>query len=366
MRWSRFLVPRRKENVVNAVLLLCCFIVVVYYYKNVRRINQDIDQEHKHPQASSGDENEDFGVIRLAPHVRDEFVRPSMSHVIPDYSQTRDGPGEDGKPVYLSESEKAEGDADMKNWFMNVKASDKVSLDRSLPDVRRKECKDIKYDLKKLPSSLFDIGTSGSTRLGIGYEFRIHVGVLRHYASPTEASYLIGSGRLHLFIARLSLVFALHQLRQTAFDLGDGRKNSVHLRPIRLDLSLECLESAANKIATGENPSGSIRSVIPHSRHGFLGVLGLILAFPSVARVLLRLALASADRGLLRLLRHLCDDKLHELPLLLQLISVFSLSSRARLDVPMLATRGRRTFRRTRAGAISLRTTHSWLLLNGK
>ncbi|PAV68298.1 hypothetical protein WR25_12949 isoform F [Diploscapter pachys] len=153
MRWSRFLVPRRKENVVNAVLLLCCFIVVVYYYRNVRRINQDIDQEHKRPQANSGDESEDFGVIRLAPHVRDEFVRSSMSHVIPDYSQKRDGPGEDGKPVYLSESEKAEGDSDMKNWFMNVKASDKISLDRSLPDVRRKECKDIKYDLKKLPSA---------------------------------------------------------------------------------------------------------------------------------------------------------------------------------------------------------------------
>ncbi|KAK6017906.1 hypothetical protein OSTOST_16563 [Ostertagia ostertagi] len=56
--------------------------------------------------------------------------------------------------VILYGKDKKQGQLDMKKWFMNVKASDMMSLDRSLPDTRREECLDIKYDLENLPQKL--------------------------------------------------------------------------------------------------------------------------------------------------------------------------------------------------------------------
>ncbi|KHJ92208.1 hypothetical protein OESDEN_07910 [Oesophagostomum dentatum] len=64
-----------------------------------------------------------------------------------------DAPGERGSAVILQGEDKKQGEEDMKKWFMNVKASDMISLDRTLPDVRRKECLDIKYDLQNLPKA---------------------------------------------------------------------------------------------------------------------------------------------------------------------------------------------------------------------
>ncbi|KAF7627209.1 Polypeptide N-acetylgalactosaminyltransferase [Meloidogyne graminicola] len=63
------------------------------------------------------------------------------------------GPGEMGAGVLLIGKEAVLGTADMKKWFMNVVASDKISLERSLPDVRINECKSIIYDIKKLPKA---------------------------------------------------------------------------------------------------------------------------------------------------------------------------------------------------------------------
>jgi hypothetical protein len=39
----------------------------------------------------------------------------------------------------LTGDERTLGEADVKAWFMNVAASDKISLDRSLPDTRIEE-----------------------------------------------------------------------------------------------------------------------------------------------------------------------------------------------------------------------------------
>uniref|UniRef100_A0A915NBE5 Glycosyltransferase 2-like domain-containing protein n=1 Tax=Meloidogyne javanica TaxID=6303 RepID=A0A915NBE5_MELJA len=67
--------------------------------------------------------------------------------------KNKNGPGEMGNAVFLTGKEAVQGTADMKKWFMNVAASDKISLDRSLPDVRIKECKTKIYDLNKLPKT---------------------------------------------------------------------------------------------------------------------------------------------------------------------------------------------------------------------
>ena len=51
----------------------------------------------------------------------------------------RDGPGEDGAAVKLTPKEQIMADRLFTNASFNVFASDKVALDRSIPDTRRKE-----------------------------------------------------------------------------------------------------------------------------------------------------------------------------------------------------------------------------------
>ncbi|MCP9258379.1 putative N-acetylgalactosaminyltransferase 9 [Dirofilaria immitis] len=59
--------------------------------------------------------------------------------------EKRIGPGEDGSGVYLTGKQKVQGKADMKKWFMNLAASDMISLDRSVPDYRHEQCRKIIY-----------------------------------------------------------------------------------------------------------------------------------------------------------------------------------------------------------------------------
>ena len=51
----------------------------------------------------------------------------------------RDGPGENGMGVKLTEEERKIADTLFKNASFNVFASDKMALDRALPDTRRFE-----------------------------------------------------------------------------------------------------------------------------------------------------------------------------------------------------------------------------------
>ena len=51
----------------------------------------------------------------------------------------RDGPGEDGKAVTLAPDEQEQADKKFKKAAFNVMISDKIALDRSIPDTRRKE-----------------------------------------------------------------------------------------------------------------------------------------------------------------------------------------------------------------------------------
>ncbi|KAI1728985.1 glycosyl transferase family 2 domain-containing protein [Ditylenchus destructor] len=74
-------------------------------------------------------------------------------HIPPDPSAKRDGPGEMGAGITLIGEEEKRGNEDMKKWFMNVVASDKISLDRSLPDKRHEDCKKAKYNHSKLPKA---------------------------------------------------------------------------------------------------------------------------------------------------------------------------------------------------------------------
>uniref|UniRef100_A0AC34Q299 Polypeptide N-acetylgalactosaminyltransferase n=1 Tax=Panagrolaimus sp. JU765 TaxID=591449 RepID=A0AC34Q299_9BILA len=131
-RYFRIFLPRRKENVLNLLLavilagLLCFFYIKLYS-----------DSHYK-----------------LPPEVGFTWPTPAVVlHTRPAANRQAKGPGENGEGVHLSGKEYDKGQADMKTWFMNVAASDKISLDRTIRDVRLEECKSIKYDLKKLPKA---------------------------------------------------------------------------------------------------------------------------------------------------------------------------------------------------------------------
>uniref|UniRef100_A0A1I7XT93 Ricin B-type lectin domain-containing protein n=1 Tax=Heterorhabditis bacteriophora TaxID=37862 RepID=A0A1I7XT93_HETBA len=130
MGLAHLFIPRRKENVLKVILLILCCGAIIYYYRFLS--NQLIGGTLHQTLIKQG-------------------LKRGNRYVRTLYSIPRDGPGENGQGVYFQGAEKEQVDKDMKDWFMNVKASDMISLDRSLPDARRAECKDIIYDLKKLP-----------------------------------------------------------------------------------------------------------------------------------------------------------------------------------------------------------------------
>ncbi|CAH1105302.1 unnamed protein product [Psylliodes chrysocephalus] len=73
-----------------------------------------------------------------------------------DYGQIkrdlkRTGRGEQGKPEYLSDKENQEYDALYKVNGFNAALSDKIAIDRAVPDIRHKGCQTKKY-LKNLPT----------------------------------------------------------------------------------------------------------------------------------------------------------------------------------------------------------------------
>ncbi|VDM62275.1 unnamed protein product [Angiostrongylus costaricensis] len=78
--------------------------------------------------------------------VKDDLfdIIPSKWPQVPA-SKRRSGPGENGAAVYLEGNEWEKGQEQLKTFFMNVLASDKVSLDRSIPDSRPRECLSLSY-----------------------------------------------------------------------------------------------------------------------------------------------------------------------------------------------------------------------------
>ncbi|CAD6196351.1 unnamed protein product [Caenorhabditis auriculariae] len=143
MDFIRYLIPKRKSSALVLTAVFLFFFAIYQFFNDAPTIG--IGNRLKFPDIEKVAERI---VKRDYPDDGDVVL-----HVRPDYSIKRDGPGEDGKPVVLKGEERALGDEDMKNWFMNVHASDKISLDRNVPDARRKECKDVKYDLEKLPNA---------------------------------------------------------------------------------------------------------------------------------------------------------------------------------------------------------------------
>ncbi|CAD5219543.1 unnamed protein product [Bursaphelenchus xylophilus] len=69
------------------------------------------------------------------------------------------GPGEQGAAVQLTGPLKEAGEKSKKEWFMNLVASDKISLDRSLRDQRHQDCRILQYDARLPAASVIIVFT---------------------------------------------------------------------------------------------------------------------------------------------------------------------------------------------------------------
>lgn len=81
------------------------------------------------------------------------FKAGVLGNYEPDY-QVQHGPGEGGQPVFTSMEEKSAADRSVHEFGFNMVNSDKISLDRTIPDTRMDECKYWHYpDESQLPTA---------------------------------------------------------------------------------------------------------------------------------------------------------------------------------------------------------------------
>uniref|UniRef100_A0A0N4Z1X2 Uncharacterized protein n=1 Tax=Parastrongyloides trichosuri TaxID=131310 RepID=A0A0N4Z1X2_PARTI len=103
-----FFLPRRFETFLNFVLI---FIISAFFFTIFIKF-------YELPQIS-----EDYNSNRLGRFKKvSDFSSDVILHVRPDYSIPREGPGENGKAVKLSDEENKLVEGEMKKWFMNMQA----------------------------------------------------------------------------------------------------------------------------------------------------------------------------------------------------------------------------------------------------
>lgn len=69
------------------------------------------------------------------------------------FNQIRPSWGSEGQAVHLSEEEQSEADRQFSLAAFNVFVSDRMPLNRSLPDTRHRDCRNVNYPVRKLPTA---------------------------------------------------------------------------------------------------------------------------------------------------------------------------------------------------------------------
>uniref|UniRef100_A0A8D8UD27 Polypeptide N-acetylgalactosaminyltransferase n=1 Tax=Cacopsylla melanoneura TaxID=428564 RepID=A0A8D8UD27_9HEMI len=123
----------------------CVFIVVPLLYLLFSKSNE----LHREASLNSQSVNEpDRYLIRARPVYK---AGSGLGNLEPPLEPYKEGPGMGGKAYHLPESLKAQGEASMGEYGMNMETSNQISLDRTIPDLRMEECKywDYPVDLPK-------------------------------------------------------------------------------------------------------------------------------------------------------------------------------------------------------------------------
>lgn len=75
-----------------------------------------------------------------------------MGNFEPEHIEVKEGPGEEGKPHIMRDSQANDVAESESQYGMNMACSDEISLDRTIPDTRLEECKHWDYP-KDLPTT---------------------------------------------------------------------------------------------------------------------------------------------------------------------------------------------------------------------
>jgi len=125
-------------------LFIILLVVLVLFYKNIFKANKiKLKGYYKNNKTEVKRKNLENDVINGVKIDWQDYKRLKRD-------SQRSGPGEQGKPVPPTSSEQGK-DAYIANGF-NILVSDRISLNRSLPDIRNQRCKKRKY-LSNLPKT---------------------------------------------------------------------------------------------------------------------------------------------------------------------------------------------------------------------
>ncbi|XP_041352821.1 N-acetylgalactosaminyltransferase 7-like [Gigantopelta aegis] len=120
------------------------------FKKKHDQIVPDLKQENVIPQPNlngdipSHDENKEGPVAIMKKGI--------VGNYEPKESEGRSGPGEYGEPVYTTMEEKSRAQQSEREYGFNMVNSDKIAMDRAIPDTRMEECKYWWYP-EKLPTA---------------------------------------------------------------------------------------------------------------------------------------------------------------------------------------------------------------------
>ncbi|XP_046343077.1 N-acetylgalactosaminyltransferase 7-like isoform X1 [Haliotis rufescens] len=99
----------------------------------------DLNQDNVIPQPQVGEDDNPFEHKNLGPVA--VMKKGITGNFEPKEPEAKNTPGEMGEPVYTTMEEQSKADQTVREFGFNMVASDKIPMDRSIPDTRMDECK---------------------------------------------------------------------------------------------------------------------------------------------------------------------------------------------------------------------------------
>ncbi|XP_063386456.1 polypeptide N-acetylgalactosaminyltransferase 3-like [Cydia fagiglandana] len=153
--WS-LLCRGRKKKIITLIIILIFLINAMLYvsmelYNTIRRNREDWSKNWQNEQSNT----EKGGMRVIVGHYIGGFGKGNLSDDIinsNNYAPVK-GAGEGGRPVQLAQRELITARELYQLHSYNILVSDKISINRSLPDMRSDSCKSVEFNLDNLPTA---------------------------------------------------------------------------------------------------------------------------------------------------------------------------------------------------------------------
>ncbi|XP_061718563.1 LOW QUALITY PROTEIN: polypeptide N-acetylgalactosaminyltransferase 3-like [Cydia pomonella] len=153
--WS-LLCRGRKKKIITLIIILIFLINAMLYvsmelYNTIRRNREDWSKNWQNEQSNT----EKGGMRVIVGHYIGGFGKGNLSDDIinsNNYAPIK-GAGEGGRPVQLAQRELITARELYQLHSYNILVSDKISINRSLPDMRSDSCKSVEFNLDNLPTA---------------------------------------------------------------------------------------------------------------------------------------------------------------------------------------------------------------------